>query len=254
MNLEENNYSAGEDSSETKINVGATERILSTVAGGALITYGLSRRDKIGIVLSLLGSGLAFRGVRGHCNVYDTLGVDTSYEKRGEKSHRRSGWLTGKVQVSKTVTINKSPAEVYGFWRNFENLPQFMKHLESVKSIDNMRSHWTAKAPLGTTVEWTAEITSDRENEGISWKSVENSDIPNSGTVEFLPTVDRGTEVRVDLTYEPPAGKFAALVAKIFGEEPNQQVAEDLRRLKQLMESGTIMTVEGQPSGRAAKA
>ncbi len=129
-----------------------------------------------------------------------------------------------------------------------------MNHLESVKKIDNKRSHWVAKAPLGTTVEWDAEITSERENERIGWQSVENSEVPNSGVVEFLPTSTRGTEVKVTLTYEPPAGYLGSLVAKLFGEEPNQQVAEDLRRFKSLMEAGTIIKVEGQPSGRASQA
>jgi uncharacterized membrane protein len=133
-------------------------------------------------------------------------------------------------------------------------LPQFMNHLESVTVIDNKRSHWVAKAPLGTTVEWDAEITSERENERLGWKSVEGSEIVNSGVVEFLPTQERGTMVKVVLTYEPPAGKIGSLVAKLFGEEPNQQVAEDLRRFRSLMEAGSIMTVEGQPSGRSTKA
>jgi uncharacterized membrane protein len=125
-----------------------------------------------------------------------------------------------------------------------------MSHLESVTIIDNKRSRWVAKAPLGTTVEWEAEITSERENERIGWKSVEGSEIINSGVVESRPTQERGTEVRVVLTYEPPAGKIGALFAKLFGEEPEQQVSDDLRRFKSLMEAGSIMTVEGQPSGR----
>lgn len=243
-----------ENLTNLKTNVGSTERIASTVAGGALIAYGIMRRDTVGILLSLLGSGLAFRGTTGHCSVYDALDVDTSNGEQNSKSPYRKGWLTGRVHVAETVTINKSPAEIYAFWRNFENLPQFMTHLESVKRIDNMRSTWTAKAPLGTSVEWTAEVTSDRENERIGWQSVENSDVPNSGVVEFLPTSDRGTQVKVMLTYEVPGGKIGSLFAKIFGEEPQQQVHEDLRRLKQLLESGTIMTIDGQPSGRAAKA
>ncbi len=119
---------------------------------------------------------------------------------------------------------------------------------------DEKHSHWIAKAPLDYSVEWDAEVTSDRENERIGWRSTEGSDIPNSGVVEFLPTSTRGTEVKVMLTYEPPAGKLGALVAKLFGEEPSQQVAEDLRRFKSLMEAGMIMKVEGQPSGRAPQA
>ena len=106
------------------------------------------------------------------------------------------GLLASKIHVNKSITINKSPAELYQFWRNFENLPQFMTHLESVTVTDEKRSHWKAKAPLGTSVEWDAEITSDIENERIGWKSIEGSEIPNSGVVEFRPTTNRGTEVK----------------------------------------------------------
>ena len=238
-------------------NVSMPERFVSAVGGGALLAYGIKRGDTLGVVLSILGGGLALRGATGHCQVYDALGVSTSNEPKykNPKSPYGRGWLAGgKIHVTKSVTINKSPAELYAFWRNFENLPQFMSHLESVTKIDDKRSHWKAKAPLGTSVEWDAEVTSDITNERIGWKSLENSDIANSGVVEFLPTVERGTEVKVILTYEPPAGKLGSLVAKLFGEEPEQQVSEDLRRFKSLMEAGLIMKTEGQPSGRAASA
>jgi uncharacterized membrane protein len=236
----------------TTTNVGDAERVISAVSGGALLAYGLKRGDTLGIALAVLGGGLALRGATGHCQVYDAIGVDTSVP--GDNDSPFTKGRTGKIHVKKSITINKSTSELYNFWRNFENLPQFMNHLESVKKIDNKRSHWVAKAPLGTTVEWDAEITSERENERIGWQSVENSEVPNSGVVEFLPTSTRGTEVKVTLTYEPPAGYLGSLVAKLFGEEPNQQVAEDLRRFKSLMEAGTIIKVEGQPSGRASQA
>ncbi|HEV8157819.1 MAG TPA: SRPBCC family protein, partial [Pyrinomonadaceae bacterium] len=140
------------------------------------------------------------------------------------------------------------------FWRNFENLPKFMAHLESVKTTDGNKSHWVAKAPMGTTVEWDAEITSEQENERIGWKSLEGADIPNSGVVEFKPTTNRGTEVKVTLTYEAPGGALGAMFAKLFGEEPSQQVYGDLYRFKSLMESGEVITVEGQSSGREPQA
>lgn len=236
-------------------NVGTTERFASAVGGGALLAYGIKRGDTLGVILSILGGGLALRGATGHCQVYDALGVNTSDKSDNPKSPFGKGWLPGgKVHVTKSVTINKSPSELYRFWRNFENLPQFMSHLESVSTSGDKLSHWKAKAPLGTSVEWDAEVTSDIPNERIGWKSIEGSDIANSGVVEFLPTVERGTEVKVILTYEPPAGKLGSLVAKLFGEEPNRQVAEDLRRFKSLMETGLIMKTEGQPSGRAASA
>ena len=125
-----------------------------------------------------------------------------------------------------------------------------MNHLEAVTTTGEKTSHWKVKAPLGTTFEWDAELTSDVENEKIGWKSAEIAEISNSGVVEFNQTENRGTEVRITLTYEPPAGKIGSLIAKLFGEEPNQQIEEDLRRFKRLMETGSIMKIEGQSSGR----
>jgi uncharacterized membrane protein len=243
-------------------NVSPTERLISGVAGGALLTYGVKRGDALGVLLSILGGGAALRGVTGHCQVYDAMDINTANKQQsghvGEGSKKspfsKKGLLTEKIHVKKSVTINKSPAELYQFWRNFENLPRFMAHLESVSNSEGNRSHWVAKAPFGQTVEWDAEITSDQENERIGWKSVEGADVPNSGVVEFNPTSTRGTEVRVVLTYEPPAGKLGAVVAKLFGEEPSQQVYGDLYRFKSLMESGEVISVEGQSSGREPKA
>ncbi|HEX6292160.1 MAG TPA: SRPBCC family protein [Herpetosiphonaceae bacterium] len=154
------------------------------------------------------------------------------------------------INVKQQVTIDKSPEELYRFWRNFENLPRFMRHLEAVQTQSNTRSHWVAKAPLGTSVEWDAEIVDERPNEMIVWRSLPDADVVNAGAVTFQrgPT-GRGTEVRVLIEYAPPAGVVGATIAKLFGEEPNQQVKEDLWRFKQLMEAGEIATNEGQPSG-----
>jgi len=241
-------------------NISPTERLVSGVAGGALIAYGAKRRDAIGVLLSVIGGGLTLRGATGHCQVYDAMDIstaDTAQQHQAEGSKKSTftkGLLAKKIHVKKSVTINKSPAELYQFWRNFENLPKFMTHLESVTVTGEKTSFWKAKAPLGKTVEWNAEITSEHENERIGWKSVEGADIPNTGVVEFNPTSTRGTEVRVVLTYESPAGELGAIVAKLFGEEPSQQVYGDLYRFKSMMESGEIMTVEGQTSGREPQA
>ncbi len=226
---------------DLNINVSDNERLVSAVAGSGLITYGISKRNLMGALLSVIGTGLLYRGATGHCHVYSAADKNTA--KPAET----------RVHVQKSVTINKSQSELYQFWRNFENLPQFMNHLESVKVTGDKRSHWKAKAPLGTSVEWDAEATGEVENERISWHSIEGSEITNSGVVEFRPTANRGTEVRVTLTYEPPAGKLGEWIAWLFGEEPSIQVAEDLRRFKSLMETGLIMKVEGQPSGRIAE-
>lgn len=233
-------------------NVGGVERAVSAAAGGALLAYGLKNGGAVGTLAAVLGGAMLFRGASGHCPAYSAMGVDGADDAPlgTAKSPYNRRPLSGRIHVTKSITINRSPAELYKFWRDFQNLPQIMKHLESVTVTDEKTSHWKAKAPLGMSVEWDAELTSDVENERIGWKSLEGADIPNSGVVEFRPTADRGTLVKVTMIYEAPGGKLGEIFAKIFGEEPNQQVAEDLRRLKRLMETGGIITTEGQTSGR----
>ncbi len=144
-------------------------------------------------------------------------------------------------RVTKAITVNRAVPDVYAFWHDFENLPRFMRHLESVKVIGPRRSHWVAKGPAGTSVEWDAEIVDDRENEMISWRSLEGSDVENSGVVRFRPAPGRrGTEVIVELQYNPPAGALGSGVAMLFGEAPEEQLADDLRRFKQVFETGEI--------------
>lgn len=233
---------------QKETNVGENERVLSGIGGGLLAAYGLLRGDVTGVGLALLGGGLVYRGATGHCAGYEALGINTA-----EKQNMTSVKASSGVRVDQAMTINAPVEEIYSFWRKFENLPKFMYHLESVKEIDEMRSHWKAKAPLGMTVEWDAEIISEIPNELISWRSVEGADVANAGSVRFLPsTGGRGTVVKVELRYEPPAGKLGAAVAWLTGEEPSVQVREDLRRFKQLMETGEIPTTEGQPAGRAS--
>ncbi len=155
------------------------------------------------------------------------------------------------IRVKKTITVNRSPQDVYDFWRDFTVFPSFMKHLESVTMLDATRSHWVAKGPAGMKVEWDADITSDVPNSLISWRSVENSVIDHNGMVRFKTAAGgRGTVIWVDLSYRPLAGKLGALFARLFGEEPNQQIEDDLRRFKQIIETGEITTTDGQPSGR----
>ncbi len=149
---------------------------------------------------------------------------------------------SGGRRVTNIITINRSIEEVYAFWRNFENLPRFMRHLVSVNETGSGRSHWTAMAPAGMTVEWDAEITEDRPNELISWRSLPGASVRNAGTVTFTKAPgNRGTEVRVDLEYRPPAGKLGAMVAMLFREEPGQQIHDDLRNFKQVLEIGEIV-------------
>jgi uncharacterized membrane protein len=140
------------------------------------------------------------------------------------------------------VTINRSPAEVYGFWRDFRNLPRFMSHLESVRVIDDRRSHWIAVGPAGTRVEWDSEVTEDRPNQLLRWRSAPGADVENHGTVRFTQAPGgRGTELHVRLVYHPPAGMLGVALAKLFGEEPGQQIKGDLLRLKQVLETGEVV-------------
>ncbi|HEY0377866.1 MAG TPA: SRPBCC family protein [Pyrinomonadaceae bacterium] len=235
------------------VNVNQTERWASALAGGALAIYGLTRRTWGGAVLALVGGTLIHRGSTGHCYLYDAVGVNTA---GGETDNPLVSVPAGHgIKVEKSVTVNRAPEEVYRFWRNFENLPRFMNHLESVSDLGNDRSHWVAKAPAGKTVEWDAEVYNEKENELIAWRSLEGADVDNAGSVRFEAAPEgRGTVVRVTLKYDPPAGKLGSLIAKLWGEEPSQQIEEDLRRFKQVMETGEIPTTEGQPSGRSASA
>ena len=154
------------------------------------------------------------------------------------------------VNVRRSVTVRKSPDEVYRYWRRLENLPEFMAHLESVESRGDGRSHWVAKAPAGTTVEWDAEITEESPGELIAWRSLKGTKVDNSGVVRFAPAPgDRGTEITVELRYDPPAGRMGAAVAKLFGEAPEQQLADDLRRLKQVLETGEVVMSDALPDG-----
>ncbi len=148
------------------------------------------------------------------------------------------------------VTINKPADELYRYWHDFTNLPRFMHHLEAVKELGGGRSHWRAKAPLGQSVEWDAQIINDVENELIAWQSTGDAQIGNAGSVRFTPApFERGTEVRVTLSYMPPGGKAGVAIASLLGEEPGRQVADDLRRFKQLMEAGELPTNDRQPTG-----
>lgn len=219
--------------------MGEVERWTSLIGGGALVLTGLRERSLRGALLALAGGGLAYHGA-------------TSDKSLPEKITEAAG-LNNSIRVEKSVTIfNKSPEELYRFWRNFENLPSFMKHLQRVDILSDTRSHWVTRAPMDTVVEWDAEIITDQPNELIAWASVEGSDVDNSGFVRFKPaTPGRGTEVKVVLEYNLPGGTLTAAIAKLFGEEPEQQIGDELRRFKMLMEAGEIATIEGQPSCRA---
>ncbi len=225
------------------------------VAGAMLAGWGLKRRDAVGGTAALGAAALLYRGTTGHCHVYEALGVDHSRSRgtgiiadQQSDTRQQLGGPRG-IHVEESVTINRPIGDVFRFWRNFENLPTFMHHLESVAQREEGLSHWVAKGPAGTHVAWDARIINEIENKVIGWQSVEGSTVSTAGSVNFDET-EHGTRVRVPLQYNPPGGRVGAAVARLFGEEPNQTVREDLRRFKRLIETGEIATTEGQSSGR----
>jgi uncharacterized membrane protein len=228
------------------VNVGQAERWATIAAGGALGVFGLTRDSLPGYLLAGVGGMLLYRGLTGHCQMYQALDINTAHPRENP----RTSIPTGEgVQIEDSVTINRPAAELFRFWRNFENLPRVMKHLESVKA-EGKRSHWVAKGPLGMRLEWDAEVITERPNELIGWRSLDGSTVATAGSVHFreLPG-GHGTEIHVVLKYEPPAGKLGAMLARAFGSAPEQEIAQDLRTFKTQMEAGELPSTEGQPRG-----
>ena len=173
---------------------------------------------------------------------------------RNGAQNGEAGKAMSSVDAKASITVNRPVNEVFAYWQNFENLPQFMAHLQSVEPLGGGRSRWRATGPVGVEFDWEAEVTDERINEFITWQSVGDATVENTGRVEFRPAPgNRGTEVRVHLTYRPPAGKLGHTVAKLFGEAPDQQIRDDLRRFKQVVETGEVVRSEGSPEGSTAR-
>lgn len=217
-----------------EVNVSREDRVLSIAGGASLALLGLKIRGLTG--LGMIGAGymLAKRGWTGNCPINTVLGRNTA------QAAKPSAYFERGIHVEVTTLVNKPREELFAFWRNFENLPKFMKHVESVHVTDAKRSHWAVKAPAGRTVEWDAEIINEEAGRLIAWRSLGGADVDNAGTVKFEDAPDGGgTEVQVVLDYIPPGGPVGKYVAMLFGEAPELTVKEDLCRFKQLMENGT---------------
>lgn len=227
------------------VNLSDRERLYSVLGGSALALLGLRRRSLGGLVLAGIGLGFIWRGSSGHCGVYERLGIDTAEGQAEPHDYFERG-----IHVEESVTINKSPDELFQFWRNFENLPRFMNNLKSVQVTDEKRSRWVAVGPGDKSVEWDSEIINEEPNHLIAWRTLSDADVQHTGSVRFLKAPGgRGTYVKVTMEYLPPAGRIGAAVASLFGSAPEQEIREDLRRFKQLMETGEIATTRGQPRG-----
>lgn len=225
------------------VNVGRGERWISGIVGAALVGFSMGRK-RLRAVLVPLGGALIGRAVTGRCQVNRMLGRNSA----GDEG--RSGAIAdlergGGIKLEQAVVIERPRGELFQFWRNLENLPRFMDNLEAVTILGPRRSHWVAKGPGGTRVEWDAEIEQEIENELISWRSLPGADVDQVGSVHFSPVRNGGTEVRVILRYEPPAGKPGGGVGHVLGEDPEQQVADDLRRFKQVMDAREVPSSAG---------
>jgi len=233
------------------VNVGSGERAVSVLSGAAVALLGLSRGSLPGLVCAVVGGGLIYRGVSGNCPAYSALGLNTAGASQDGQSAEQDVAERG-IHVEQAFLVNRSAEELYAYWRNFENLPRIMSHLEQVRVTDDKRSHWVAKVPriLGGSVEWDAEITRDEKNSLIAWRSLPGSDIDTVGQIRFTGAMgDRGTEVHVFMDYVPPAGKLGHWAATLFGQHPRRQMREDLRNFKRIMEIGEIPTIQGQSRG-----
>ncbi len=224
---------------QQETNVGNNERRFSAAAGAALTMLALRQRSLASVPVGLAGAMLLYRGVTGRSKLYDALDMDTTEDaSRG-------------IEVQRSVTVERSPEEVYQFWRQLENLPRFMEQVESVTALGNGRTHWKVKVPTGMPLEWEAEIVEDRPGEVIAWRTLPDSWVEHTGRVTFRPAPgNRGTEVHVNMSYLPPGGVVGELFGRLTNVITTQQVKEDIRRLKHVLEAGEVPTVEGQPSGR----
>ena len=240
-----------EDAREGRVrsnrNLSGFERWASIIAGAGLTAYGMSRLKNNGWMYAGLGGLLLRRGVTAHCDLYEAFGINTA----GDAADTRAALRGSRgVNVLESVTINRPISEMYRFWRNLENLPRFMRHLDSVEKVTDTISHWRAKGPAGIPVEWDAEIYNEEADKLIAWRSLEGSDVVSAGSVNFdAAAAGRGTRLTVHLQYSPPGGKVGAAVAKLFGRDAETEIREDLRRFKQLVEAGEVLTTSGQPRG-----
>jgi uncharacterized membrane protein len=239
-------------------NVGDGERLISIVAGAALGVYGLERRDVTGNLLAVVGAELIRRGATGHCVVYDALNVSTASDATARGPHRdlpaspaATVRASRAVKIEHSVTVKRPAAELHAFWRDPANLPRLIELVEGVEMTSDTTAHWRVRGPAGRAIEWDAEIINEIPNELLAWKSVGDADIPNAGSIHFRPAPDqRGTEVRLVLEYEPPAGHLGAWIAKLVKENPDAQLRDALHRFKQFAETGEVLMTEGQTSGR----
>ncbi|HSU66106.1 MAG TPA: SRPBCC family protein [Tepidisphaeraceae bacterium] len=241
-------YARSEERQGQPINVGQNERLASVAAGGLLALLGLSRRSLPGLLIGGVGGVMIYRGVTGHCHTYQALGFDTAREDQEQDEDE----ITDRgVSVVQSMLVNRPAEQLYSFWRDFDNLARIMTHVQSVRRIDDRRSHWSVEpAKVMGRYEWDAEITREEPNSLIAWRSLPGGDLQTQGEVRFSKALgDRGTLVHVRIDYIPPVGQVGKWLANVFGKFPRRMIRDDLKRFKALMEVGEVISLRGQPHG-----
>jgi len=223
------------------------ERWVSGVGGAAILFYGLRQENLGRWPLAALGAGLIYQGVSGN-NLLNYLPIDEDTPLIGQIASSEPHQPT-ELRIRKSVTINRPPNELYSYWRKLENLPTFMTHIKSVQEISSEQSHWVVNVVRDMQLEWDARITVDHPNEMIAWATLPDADVRNRGYVKFIPT-QRGTEVSVSIEYDPPGAAIGALAGRAIKFIAADQIKEEIRHFKALMEAGEMLTTEGQPSAR----
>jgi uncharacterized membrane protein len=228
-------------------NVGDVERFASVVGGGLMLLSALQRRPLEGLLLGGFGAALIYRGIAGHCECYKALGISTANEEgRVTSVPAQYGF-----KYEKSLVINRSANDLFDYWRDLENLPGIMPHLTSVKEIGGNLSHWVATGPMGVELEWDAEIYNEDPGRMIAWRSLPGGDVDTAGSVHFVEHgAGRGAEVRISLKYNPPLGKVGANLAWLLGGGVEQEIDNDFRRFRQMMEAGEFSRRRGQMAGR----
>ena len=214
------------------VNVSQRQRIVSVTIGAFLLSRVLK---KGGLLKALVGGYLVYRGASGHCYLSNQI-QRNKYTEKAES-----------VNIRTTLIVNKPREEVYNFWRKLENLPLFMTHLKSVREVDDRLSHWEAKVPGNvTTISWDAEIVKEEAGRMISWRSLPGATIENAGKVDFQDALGhQGTELRIVITYRPPAGKIGSGLAWLLNPVFRKLIKKDVKNFKQYIETGYLQATEG---------
>jgi uncharacterized membrane protein len=222
-------------------NVSNVERVVSVLAGAALVGAGMKRQRAMGPAAAT-GLGLIARGVAGYCPVNHAIG-----RGRDLNGTREALGGSGGTRLRESIVINRPAQELFRFWRRLSNLPLFVRHLERVDEYDHGVSHWVMRGPAGKRIEWEAQLINEIEPDLLAWKSLPGADLVSAGSVRFQPLASGGTELTVTMQYELPAGSVGDAVSWVTGYWPPSELRTDLARLKKMFERGEIPAEPNEP-------